>query len=270
MPTSYTDLLASITQTSQTSFALTIPADWMQGHTTYGGLTAALCLKAAEPLAGDKPLRSAQIAFIGPVGGPITVKAEILRVGKSAAFIGADLFSETGDIAARATFIFGAGRPANRKVPAGLPAPDVPKAEDIDLAMPRGTGPAFISNFNVVFAKGAIPFSGAETSDNTLWLRHADRAVVDNAVNLLALGDAPPPAAMSLFKTPANISSMNWSIDVLTEDFQTDDNWWLQQMTAQTLENGYSAQAMTMWNTRGEPVMISRQTVAVFELQPPQ
>jgi acyl-CoA thioesterase len=62
----YTDLLSSIAFGADQSSRVTVPEDWMQGRTTYGGLTAALCLKAALPLAGDRPLRSAQIAFVGP------------------------------------------------------------------------------------------------------------------------------------------------------------------------------------------------------------
>ena len=266
MPVSYSDLIGSIAETGKNAYALTITPDWMQGRTTYGGLTAALCLHAAEPLAEGRPLRSAQIAFIGPVGGPVSLRANVLRIGKNTAFIGADLFGETGDIAARATFIFGVNRPGKTTPPYDLIAPDVPRADEIDLAMPRGAGPSFIQNFDVVFADGGLPMSGAEKGENALWLRHADRSVPNTAVSLLALGDAPPPAALSTYKTPVRISSMNWSIDVLTDTFETEDNWWLQRMTAQTLGDGYSAQSMTLWNTDGTPVMASRQTVAVFEV----
>lgn len=267
MPVSYTDLIGAIAETGDNAYALTIPPDWMQGRTTYGGLTAALCLHAAEPLAEGRPLRSAQIAFIGPVGGPVSLRADVLRVGKNTAFIGADLLSESGDISARATFIFGHSRDTQKHLAHGLPAPAVPRPEDIVLKMPRGTGPAFIGNFDVLYAGGTLPMSGAEKGDNSLWLRHADRNVQDTAQSLLALGDAPPPAALSLYNTPVTISSMNWSIDVLTDTFETEDNWWLQRMTAQTLENGYSAQDMTLWNASGQPVMASRQTIAVFEKQ---
>jgi len=69
---------------------------------------------------------------------------------------------------------------------------------------------------------------------------------------------------MSMFTTPIKISSMNWSIDMLTDTFETEDNWWLSRSTVQTLADGYSAQAMSLWNTKGEPVMLSRQTIAVF------
>lgn len=262
--TPYSALIASLAYKQDGSASVHIPPDWMQGRTTYGGLSAALCLKAARPLADGLALQSAQIAFIGPVGGDVTVKPSLLRAGTSARFVGADILAPDGSVATRATFIFGSRRELSRTIAPRLPAPAVPRPGDIPALMPRGIGPSFIHNFDVLLASGDAPLSGGDTGENLLWLRHADRRVTNSATALLALGDAPPPAAMSLFKSPIKISSMNWSIDVLTDKFETEDDWWLARSTAQTLAHGYSAQAMTLWNTAGDPVMISRQMIAVF------
>ena len=49
-------------------FRAQIPSDWLQGRTAYGGLSSALALHAAQGIEPDlPPLRSAQIAFIGPL-----------------------------------------------------------------------------------------------------------------------------------------------------------------------------------------------------------
>jgi len=262
--TSYSELISSIAYQDDGTAGLHIPADWMQGRTTYGGLSAALCLKAARPLAEGKPLRSAQIAFVGPVGGDVHIKASVLRMGKSAAFIGADILAPDGSVATRATFIFGGAREMSRTITPRLSMPDAPAPNELEPLMPNRVGPSFLHNFEVLRARGDTPFSGGDMGENLLWMRHADRSVENSVTALLALGDAPPPAAMSMFTTPIKISSMNWSIDVLTDTFETQDNWWLSRSTAQTLGDGYSAQAMAMWNTHGDPVMISRQTIAVF------
>ena len=88
----------------------TIPPKWMQGRTTYGGLTAALCLETAMRAFPElPPLRSAQVSFIGPAGGAVEGRARMLRQGKSVTFVEADLFGEKG-IATRATFAFGGAR----------------------------------------------------------------------------------------------------------------------------------------------------------------
>lgn len=264
MTTSYTDLIASIAYEDDGAATLHIPSEWMQGRTTYGGLSAALCLKAARPMAESKPLRSAQIAFVGPVGGDVRLKASVLRIGKSASFIGADILAPDGSVATRATFIFGGAREMSRTIAPRLTMPDAPRPEDIPALMPKGIGPSFIRNFEVLLARGEPPFSGGDSGENLLWMRHADPYVPNSATALLALGDAPPPAAMSMFTSPIKVSSMNWSIDVLTDRFDTENNWWLSRSTAQTLADGYSSQAMTLWNTSGEPVMVSRQTIAIF------
>ncbi len=51
-------------------FAATVPADWMQGRTAYGGFSAALALVAAQQAAEDlPPLRSATVNFRRPAFG---------------------------------------------------------------------------------------------------------------------------------------------------------------------------------------------------------
>ena len=55
------------------------------------------------------------------------------------------------------------------------PMPEVaaPRAEDIfDLA--GVGGPAFMRNFEVIMAGGAVPLSGAEVPEVTWWGRHRD------------------------------------------------------------------------------------------------
>ena len=65
--TTYTELLGSLNRGAEGRIDATIPETWMQGRTTYGGLTAALCLEGAIALVEDLPVRSAQVAFVGPV-----------------------------------------------------------------------------------------------------------------------------------------------------------------------------------------------------------
>jgi len=138
--TSYSDLIASITYQDDGTAGLHIPPDWMQGRTTYGGLSAALCLKAARPLAEGVPLRSAQIAFVGPVGGDVRIAASVLRRGKSAVYISADILAPDDSVATRAVFVFGSTREMSRTMPARVPMPDVPSPGDIPALMPKGIG----------------------------------------------------------------------------------------------------------------------------------
>ena len=100
-------------------------------------------------------------------------------------------------------------------------------------------------------------------------LKGAGRTVVHVArggdiLGLVAIADAPPPAAMSMFKAPARISSMTWMAEFLTDEITTRDGWFLARHVAETARHGYSSQAMTLWNANGQPVMVGRQTIAIF------
>ena len=64
-------------------FDVAIPPDWHQGRTAYGGLSAALALESASRVGGEMPpLRSCQVGFVGPLYGPVDVRARVLRRGR--------------------------------------------------------------------------------------------------------------------------------------------------------------------------------------------
>ncbi|MFN7055266.1 acyl-CoA thioesterase [Hyphomonas sp.] len=257
----FSQLLAASTETGgirQTA----IPETWMQGRTAYGGLTAALCLDAARSLAPDLPVRAVQVAFVGPVNGTVSCRAEVLRRGKNTVFASARMTGEDG-ILAEAILTFGASRASSLSF-AHLPAPDVADPGDVPPYFRNHQGPAFAQNFDMLIAGGAPPMSGASEADVSIWMRHKDEAAATDAVALLALADAPPPAAMSMFTAPGRISSMTWMAEFLTDDIRTEDRWFLARHTAQTAMDGYSSQAMMLWNSKREPVMIGRQTIALF------
>jgi acyl-CoA thioesterase len=260
--TPFTELMASIARADE-GWSVTVSDDWLQGRTLYGGLAAALCLQAAQRELPDlPPLRSAQFSFVGPASGQLQIRATLLRRGKSAAFVGVDLVGEAG-LATRAILCFGAARDSAHRYSA-LATPDVPRPETLPNFFRNAPALNFLQHFEGKLAGGSKPFSGAGDPVLLLWLRHRDAALTPSMVSLLALADAPPPPAVVRFDTFAPISTMTWSIDVLSEDVATDDGWWLISSIADNVAGGYSSQAMTVWNAAGTPVMASRQNVAIF------
>ena len=262
--TSYTDLLAGLKRLSKERLEAHIPEDWMQGRTTYGGLSAALCLEAANGLVDieEMPVRAAQIAFVGPVGGEVEVQATRLRQGKNTAFIRTEIVSETG-VATQAIFTFGKARQSQLDY-VYADRPDVKAPEAYEDFFAGGFGPSFASHFDVRLARGARPLSGMSDSTLGLWLRHRDPSAPADATALLALGDAPPPAALSMLTSRAPISSMTWYVDFLTDQISTQDRWFFAKHTADTARQGYSSQSMAVWNRSGSPVMLARQMIAIF------
>lgn len=245
-------------ESHDTGFRAKVPADWMQGRTAFGGLSAALALQAALDLEPDlPPLRSAQIAFIGPLAGDVTVTAARLRRGRNAAFLQSDVTSEAG-LGLRATFVFMAELASKVAHDAAARASVAPPAPDAELYI--GPDNFFTGNFHLRDAEGEL--GPAE------WLRWARLRGRDNLhplVELLAIGDALPPGAFKLAaerQTP--LSSLNWQINFLTPQPATHDGWWLLHARADTAHHGYSSQRMAIWNAAGEPVAEAMQGVAIF------
>ena len=260
--TTYTELLAGLKRGDDGQVNAHVPTDWMQGRTTYGGLTAALCLETARGLVDDLPLRSAQVAFVGPSGGEVSLKPTLLRRGKNTAFVSVDMAQPAG-FASQCIFAFGKARESSQSFQ-HIPMPDVPSPNTAQSFFREGPRPGFTNNFNMKGVLGDAPITGSDKRSIGLWMRHKDDRAPLDATAVLAIADAPPPAVLSMLKVPAPISSMTWMAEFLTDNITTEDGWFFALHTADTAIDGYSSQSMTLWNSDGDPILIGRQTITVF------
>lgn len=261
-PTGFANMLATLALRDGVS-TICLPADWLQGRTAYGGLSAALCLQACQNALPElPPLRSAQFAFMGPATGDLQITPVMLRQGKSAAFVGVDLVGDSG-LAVRATLCFGAGR-------------DLPH-DVTQLPMPAAAGPDacpnyyawqplanFMAHFDGRLAAGCAPLSGGAAPQSLVWLRHRDATAPPGIVSLVALADALPPVAFANFTEAVPISTMTWTVDLLDADLGNPAGWWLVHGLAERISEGYSAQTTVIWHPDGRPVVSARQQVAIF------
>jgi acyl-CoA thioesterase len=260
--TAFSALMSSIVQDGDT-FRVTISDDWLQGRTAYGGLSAALCAETARRAVPDlPPLRSAQFTLIGPASGPLAMSAQVLRRGKSAVFVAVDLVGEAG-LATRALFSFGIARTSKLDY-TDVKMPTVKAIGDSESFFGDRPTISFQQHFESRMAGGARPMSPGAEPEYLIWFRHRDAQAREGLVPLIALADAPPPAAMVMFPQPAPISTMTWSMDFLSDAPATTDGWWLVKSRAEAARNGYSPQEMTVWNANGEAVITARQNVAIF------
>ncbi len=255
------ELIASLTRTVDGVVAH-IDDDWMQGRTAYGGLTAALCFEAASVVVDDLPVRAAQISFIGPVAADTTFRAELIRRGRSAAFVGVDAIAGDETVS-RCVFTFGAARPSQLDF-AAIPMPEVPAPDDLPRRDPTPGGPTFLNHFDMRSA-----FGGSETAGNKAdvggWLRIRGEDTPATAATLLALADGPPPAAISMLPERVPLSSVTWMTEFLGDGIDDGTGWFFARAIAETAHDGYSSQAMTLWDEGGHPIMVGRQTVAIFD-----
>lgn len=246
-------------ETAGSGLSAPIPEDWMQGRTGYGGLTAALAFEAARRSTEDlPPLRSAQISFVGPSAERAEVRVETLRRGRTAAFIEARVHSQ-GRLAVQALFVFQAelGSPLDWT---DAPAPETCHPEDGEDASPPVPGKFFGHNFEYRFA---APKPDAPIPDLVRWVRLREREGLHPMTELLAIGDALPPAAMGLMTDFAPISSLSWMMNILSAE-PSREGWRLSRSTADHILKGSSSQAMGLWSADRAPAAAGMQSVALF------
>ena len=255
---SLTDILAAA-RPAAGGFDAHIPDRWLQGRTAYGGLSAAMALEAARLVDEDMPpLRSAQISYIGPLAGDVTVRAQKLRRGRNAAFVRSDVTGDAG-LGLSATFVF--MNALESKIHWNeAPAPDVPSVEEAGGG-DRSNRNFLTNNFNW---RDAIGRTDPSSPDVCRWIQLEQREGLDPMVELIAIGDALPSAAALLAKGPTPLSTMTWLLNMLTPTPATCDGWWLIRATANYAENGCSSQSMGVWNSDGEPIATAMQSVALF------
>ena len=240
-----------------------IGPDWMQGRTAYGGISTAIALDTAMQLyPGDAPLRTAQVSFVGPVGGTSAVTARTLRQSKSSRFIAAEVTSELG-YGTNAVFTF--MQPRNSHVDHQIVrAPSIADPDQLETIPDHPVRPTFSRKFEMRPMTGRGFGHGLDHASIITWVRWVDQPACDPHVALLALADALPPAALTLFKQFGPLSSSTWVQHFLVDHPVTHDGWWLLVAQSDHARDGFSPQTMQIWNSDRELVSIGGQGVAIY------
>ncbi|ALH80081.1 acyl-CoA thioesterase [Sphingopyxis macrogoltabida] len=257
------DALLSTLRTEEGVAKAHIDEGWMQGRTAYGGISSAVALAGAMALhPTETPLRYAQISFVGPVGGDCTVATRVLRQSKSSLFIDAGVSSDAG-FGTAAVFAFSGDR-ASHLDHNSLTMPEVPAPETLAPVPEHKVRPSFTRHFDMRPTTGPRFDWKQDVGEYLTWVRFVEEPACHPAVALLAMGDALPPAAMALFTEFGPISSMNWTVNMLTGNPQTEDGWWLLSAKTGYARGGFSVQDMMLWNRAGEPVLSGSQGIAIY------
>ena len=244
-------------------FHAEVPASWLQGRSVYGGLQAALSLRAMRAvLPAPAPLRVLQVSFVAPVpAGKLRVQAELLRSGKTATHMEARVLH--GDsIGAFAVGVFGQTRSSRVRVsPERRPYPE---SQAFDISYVEGLAPAFVQNLNMRWLHGAVPFSGAPQQRSVLRVGIPEDHFATEE-HVVAIADAVPPVALSFMNEHVSASSLTWTLEMLTDSVAA------LPLQGYTLDaelvaggDGYTSQSVSVWGPEGEPVALSRQSMVVF------
>ena len=58
---------------------------------------------------------------------------------------------------------------------------------------------------------------------------------------------------------------MTWHVDLLPNTPPSHDGWRLLLAKAESASEGYTSQRMVVWDRRGVPLKVSRQSIAIFD-----
>lgn len=258
-------IVAELAQPEGQSYQFVIPESWGQGRALFGGMAAAVAFKyLAAMLPAESLVRAISVSFIAPIApGPVVLKREILRVGKSVQHAEVRIYQQD-QIALVLLASFGASRASTiRHQPA-------PIQTDIAVSMDfpkRGPVPEFTKHFDYQLMQGGLPFSGQQALILLGRNRLAEQSLEPKCTvaELLALIDAWPPATLSWLSAPAPASSLTWSLEFIRHDWQASANdWWYYRATIDAAEEGYSHIGAEIFDDAGQLIAISRQTVTVF------
>ncbi len=239
--------------------------DWTQGRTLFGGLQAALLVRAmrsrVEP---DLPLRTLQVTFVGPVfPARLVIRSRVLRTGKSAVHIEAQIV-DADQVMCTALAVFGRARHSMLRI--APPRPVVPLDAEHSKQIPRvsGISPTFTNYVEQRWASGAFPFCGGAEPRTQIYVRYIDEPVVDESL-VIAIADTIPSPAISVLKSVAPASSLSWTLEFLCDRWlPSGRDWWLMDAEATAAGDGYAFQTATLWSPSGEPVALSRQSAVIF------
>ncbi len=258
----FSDVLRTL-QRDADGWSASVPEDWLQGRTAFGGLQAAFAVNAMrELLPQPMPLRTLQATFFAPVpAGPLRVRAELMRTGKNTVHAQARLVDGEQTLALFIA-VFGGGRASSLRVSPTQPAIESPKP----LMFPYvpGITPAFTQHFRSRWLRGGLPFTGATLTQNVLELGFDDAGPVSDA-HVLALADYIPPVALSLLKKPVPGGTLTWMLEMLTDSCAALGlQGWRVDAELVAAVGGYTSQSVMLWGPGGVPVALSRQNMVVF------
>ncbi len=244
---------------------LELPEGWGQGRALFGGLTAAIAWQHGQAgAAADQQLRAMTVSFVAPVlAGPANLQRRVLRQGKNVTQIAVDIV-QAGEVVLAALLTYGSARSSQVNV-TDTPEPQS-AAPDAGTPFPATKFlPEFARAFDYRVTVGGLPFSGNKSREFGGFMRFRELEKPITIGTFLGLVDAWPPAVLPHLTELAPASSLTWTIEFPTQlPQQLTSEWWHYVATIDYAADGYGHTHAHIWDSQGQLVAISRQTVTVF------
>ncbi len=243
----------------------TVPEEWSQGRTAYGGLLGAIGMAALrEVVPADRQPRSLFVQFLGPIppGQNFDVVTEILSSGKSMT-----VAKVTIAVEGRPSFLqvvtYAVARESVAQVTPPS-APEWPAPETLQALpfLPKIT-PNFTQAFAYRWAEGPMPFSGSSESHFGGYFAYKGEPGPAE-VALVGMLDAWPPAVLPMLKGPAPASTVSWSAHLLEVPLVRAEEWWSYRARTAAAGSGTATTQAKLYAPDGRLVALSEQLVAVY------
>lgn len=261
------DVSLALNQVTAPHSACTLPREWGQGRTAFGGVVAGMLTRAMRMQVDEtRPLRSLMVDFAGPLTleQPFDVRADVIRRGKTLTHCRAEAIQDD-QIRAAVLAVYGTGHDSQVNVQ-GAPRPEVPPPD----ACPRlpyieNVTPAFTRHVAMHWAWGGFPFSGNTSREMGGWMKFESVSGDFTDEHLVALIDCWPPAILPWLRTPAPASSVTWSLDILQPHAPiAADDYLLYHCRIAEAAQGFAVTTAEIWHPDGELLALSRQSVMTY------
>ncbi|MFC4699515.1 acyl-CoA thioesterase [Glaciecola siphonariae] len=256
------------TQRQQPEVEFTIPKDWSQGRTVFGGLSAAMLYAATkEYVEAARELRSMTTNFVGPLAAqaPFSIHVEIIREGKNVSQLQARAIQD-GKNCVVTQFCFAKGRQSKTFVEntdshnMALPT----KAKFIPQ-IPKVT-PKFLRHYELSIESGGMPFTGKKSSHYYGWMRFKKAPKQITQAHVISMLDTWPPTLIQQLRWPAPASTVSWNLEfIYPHKAVSPSDWFAYKEDTRQAADGYGHTEASVWDIHGQLIALSRQTIAVFD-----
>lgn len=247
---------------------VTVPKDWTQGRTAFGGVSAGLLTEVMrKKVDEERLLQSVSFNFVGPLEPekPVSFEVNILREGKNATQVLAHIIQDD-NVCLTALAAYAKQRTSKVDVPAIHSNPlSLPKKPNFIPQIPKVT-PKFLRHIHLAIQDGKMPFMGAKQSTTAGWMKFKEIPESISDPHIITLIDAWPPTILQMIKGPAPASTMSWNIELI-HPYETiaADSWLAYDAETVYAKDGYGHTEAKIWSESGQLLAISRQLVAIFD-----
>jgi acyl-CoA thioesterase len=242
---------------------------WYALRGANGGLPVAQATRAMMSEVGDPDRlpRSLTLHYLeAPTEGPLDYGVTVERVGRSATAVSLRVTRDDAVIALGLGWLgpWQTGGPDWTETA----MPDVPGPEQAERFIPRKGAPRMLANYDLRYALGAAPMSGAERSHIAAWMRTARPRPLDHAA-LAAYADALFPAVWPRLTEMAFMPTLDLTLHWRAPIPAGEHPWVLGSFWSDRTGGGVFEENGELWSQDGQLLLQSRQ-LAMLRTPVPQ